>query len=226
MPAVDATLTKLQRLLSLIAAMPESFYARRLPWLTGRREKTAAISLTARVASEPTMISSIADFVARVPFTTKDEILQDRLLHPPFGTNFTENLGRYTRFCQTSGTSTGQPMAVLDTPESWEAMLTCWRRVYKMAALRPGPPAEPGADAALSLLVPSFLLSEIERAFEIGFLLFLPFLIIDLVVSAVLMSMGMMMVPPVIVSMPFKLAFFVVADGWSLVSSSLVRSYF
>lgn len=138
MPAVDATLTKLQRLLSLIAAMPESFYARRLPWLTGRREKTAAISLTARVASEPTMITSVADFVARVPFTTKDEILQDRLLHPPFGTNFTENLGRYTRFCQTSGTSTGQPMAVLDTPESWEAMLTCWRRVYKMAALRPG----------------------------------------------------------------------------------------
>jgi flagellar biosynthesis protein FliP len=96
----------------------------------------------------------------------------------------------------------------------------------ELAALRPGPPAEPGTDAALSLLVPSFLLSEIERAFEIGFLLFLPFLIIDLVVSAVLMSMGMMMVPPVIVSMPFKLAFFVVADGWSLVSSALVRSYF
>ena len=62
--------------------------------------------------------------------------------------------------------------------------------------------------------------------FAVGFLVFLPFLIIDLVVSAVLMSMGMMMVPPVIVSMPFKLAFFVVADGWSLVSSALVRSYF
>lgn len=78
----------------------------------------------------------------------------------------------------------------------------------------------------LSLLVPSFLLSEIERAFEIGFLIFLPFLIIDLVVAAILMSMGMMMVPPAIVSLPFKLAFFVVADGWSLVSSALVRSYF
>jgi len=78
----------------------------------------------------------------------------------------------------------------------------------------------------LSLLVPSFLLSEIERAFEIGFLIFLPFLIIDLVVAAILMSMGMMMVPPAIVSLPFKLAFFVVADGWSLVSAALVRSYY
>jgi flagellar biosynthesis protein FliP len=84
----------------------------------------------------------------------------------------------------------------------------------------------PEASAPLSLLVPSFLLSEISRAFQIGFLVFLPFLIIDLVVAAVLMSMGMMMVPPAIVSLPFKLAFFVVADGWSLVSSALVRSYF
>jgi len=81
-------------------------------------------------------------------------------------------------------------------------------------------------EAPLSLLVPSFLLSEIERAFQIGFLIFLPFLIIDLVVSAVLMSMGMMMVPPVIVSLPFKLSFFVLADGWSLLASALVRSYF
>ena len=81
-------------------------------------------------------------------------------------------------------------------------------------------------DAPLSILVPSFMLSEIARAFEIGFLIFLPFLIIDLVVAAVLMSMGMMMVPPAIVSLPFKLAFFVVADGWTLLSESLVRGYF
>lgn len=80
-------------------------------------------------------------------------------------------------------------------------------------------------DAPLSILIPSFMLSEIERAFQIGFLVFLPFLIIDLVVAAVLMSMGMMMVPPSVVSLPFKLAFFVVADGWSLISSALVRSY-
>jgi flagellar biosynthetic protein FliP len=94
-----------------------------------------------------------------------------------------------------------------------------------MQALRPGEVSAP-VDASLSLLVPSFLLSEIQRAFEIGFLIYLPFLIIDLVVAAVLMSMGMMMVPPAVVSMPFKLAFFVVADGWALVSSALVRSFF
>ena len=79
--------------------------------------------------------------------------------------------------------------------------------------------------APLSLLVPSFLLSEIARAFEIGFLIFIPFLIIDLVVAAILMSMGMMMVPPAIVSLPFKLAFFVIADGWTLIAEALVRGY-
>ena len=83
-----------------------------------------------------------------------------------------------------------------------------------------------GNEAPLALLVPSFLLSEVERAFQIGFLVFLPFLVIDLVVAAILMSMGMMMVPPAIVSLPFKLAFFVVADGWTLISGALVRSYF
>ncbi len=81
-------------------------------------------------------------------------------------------------------------------------------------------------DAALAVLIPSFLLSEIERAFQIGFLIFLPFLVIDLVVAAVLMSMGMMMVPPAMVALPFKLAFFVVADGWTLISEALVKGYF
>ena len=95
-----------------------------------------------------------------------------------------------------------------------------------MAALRPdavGLDLKP--ETPLAILVPSFLLSEIARAFQIGFLIFMPFLIIDLVVAAVLMSMGMMMVPPAIVSLPFKLAFFVIADGWSLIASALVRSY-
>ncbi|WP_425450815.1 flagellar type III secretion system pore protein FliP [Pseudoroseicyclus aestuarii] len=95
-----------------------------------------------------------------------------------------------------------------------------------LAGLRPGlDPAQPIPEAPLSVLVPSFMLSEIARAFQVGFMIFLPFLIIDLVVAAVLMSMGMMMVPPAIVSLPFKLAFFVVADGWSLLAGSLVRSY-
>ena len=97
--------------------------------------------------------------------------------------------------------------------------------IAALQALRPGEVLPP-VDSPLSLLVPSFLLSEVQRAFEIGFLIFLPFLIIDLVVAAVLMSMGMMMVPPAVVSLPFKLAFFVVADGWSLISGALVRSYF
>ena len=92
----------------------------------------------------------------------------------------------------------------------------------------PTPPtqgAQATAEPALSVLVPSFMLSEIQRAFEIGFHVSLPFLIIDLVVSAVLMSMGMMMVPPAVVALPFKLAFFVVVDGWGLIAAALVRSY-
>ncbi len=86
------------------------------------------------------------------------------------------------------------------------------------------PPARP-EDLSLRILVPAFMISELKRAFEIGFLLFLPFLIIDLVVASVLMSMGMMMLPPVVVSLPFKLIFFVLVDGWSLVAGSLVQSY-
>ncbi len=97
---------------------------------------------------------------------------------------------------------------------------------YAIADLRPGTAGiDPDAEAPFSVLVPSFLLSEISRAFQIGFLIFLPFMIIDMVVSAVLMSMGMMMVPPAVVSLPFKLAFFVVADGWSMIAGALVRSY-
>lgn len=79
--------------------------------------------------------------------------------------------------------------------------------------------------APLRALIPAFMLSELRRAFEIGFLLFLPFLIIDMVIAAILTSMGMMMLPPLVVSLPFKLIFFVLVDGWWLVVGSLVRSY-
>jgi flagellar biosynthetic protein FliP len=85
-------------------------------------------------------------------------------------------------------------------------------------------PADPD-QISLRILVPAFMISELKRAFEIGFLLFLPFLIIDLVIASILMSMGMMMLPPVVVSLPFKLIFFVLVDGWSLVAGSLVQSY-
>ena len=77
----------------------------------------------------------------------------------------------------------------------------------------------------LHVLIPSFILSELKWAFEIGFLIYLPFLIIDLVVASVLMGMGMMMLPPVIISLPFKLIFFVLIDGWYMLAGSLVKSY-
>lgn len=80
-------------------------------------------------------------------------------------------------------------------------------------------------DITLSTLVPAFMISELRRAFEIGFLLYLPFLIIDLVIASVLMSMGMMMLPPVVISLPFKLIFFVLVDGWNMVAGSLVKSF-
>ena len=77
----------------------------------------------------------------------------------------------------------------------------------------------------IQVITPAFMISELKRAFEIGFLLFVPFLVIDLVVASVLMSMGMMMLPPVVVSLPFKLIFFVLVDGWRLVAGSLVESF-
>ena len=87
------------------------------------------------------------------------------------------------------------------------------------------PPPETAETIELRILVPAFMISELRRAFEIGFLLFLPFVIIDMVVASVLMSMGMMMLPPVVISLPFKLIFFVLVDGWNLVAGSLVRSF-
>jgi flagellar biosynthetic protein FliP len=86
-------------------------------------------------------------------------------------------------------------------------------------------PPETAETIPLHILVPAFMISELRRAFEIGFLLFLPFVIIDMVVASVLMSMGMMMLPPVVISLPFKLVFFVLVDGWHLVAGSLVRSF-
>ena len=85
-------------------------------------------------------------------------------------------------------------------------------------------PSEDGM-TPLSLLVPAFVLSEIQRAFEIGFIVLLPFLVIDMLVASILMAMGMMMVPPAVVSLPFKVAFFVLTNGWVAVSGALVRGY-
>ena len=81
------------------------------------------------------------------------------------------------------------------------------------------------ADIPTTVLIPSFIISELKTAFQIGFMLYVPFLIIDMVVASVLLSMGMMMLPPVMVSLPFKLMIFVLADGWHLIVGSLVKSF-
>jgi flagellar biosynthetic protein FliP len=80
-------------------------------------------------------------------------------------------------------------------------------------------------DIPLSVLIPSFMISELKTAFEIGFILYMPFLIIDMIISSVLLSMGMMMLPPVLISLPFKLLLFVLVDGWNLLAGSLVKSF-
>ena len=77
----------------------------------------------------------------------------------------------------------------------------------------------------MKTIIPAFIISEVKTAFQIGFVLFLPFLVIDMVVASVLLSMGMMQLPPVMVSLPFKVLLFIMVDGWSLVISSLVNSY-
>lgn len=86
------------------------------------------------------------------------------------------------------------------------------------------PPAK-ADDVSLRILIPAFMISELRRAFEMGFLIYLPFIIIDMVVASILMSMGMMMLPPVVVSLPFKLIFFVLVDGWSMLAGTLIRSF-
>jgi flagellar biosynthetic protein FliP len=84
---------------------------------------------------------------------------------------------------------------------------------------------ESASDVPLQVVIPAFMISELRRAFEIGFMLFLPFLVIDIVTSSILMSMGMMMLPPIVISLPFKIIFFVLVDGWNLVTGSLIKSF-
>lgn len=85
-------------------------------------------------------------------------------------------------------------------------------------------PAQP-MQVDITTIVPAFMISEIRRAFEIGFLLYIPFIVIDMVVASILMSMGMMMLPPIMIALPFKIIFFVLVDGWNLLVGSLVRSF-
>jgi flagellar biosynthetic protein FliP len=95
--------------------------------------------------------------------------------------------------------------------------------IAAQAAEKPDAAAKP---VDLRVLIPAFMVSELRRAFEIGFLIVLPFLIIDIVVGTLVMSMGMMMMPPVVLALPFKILFFILIDGWNLLVGGLVQSYF
>ena len=96
----------------------------------------------------------------------------------------------------------------------------------KAQPIAPSQPAtQDSPDVELRILIPAFMISELRRGFEIGFLIVLPFLVIDLIVATLTMSMGMMMLPPTVISLPFKILFFVLIDGWNLLVGSLVRSF-
>jgi flagellar biosynthetic protein FliP len=114
---------------------------------------------------------------------------------------------------------TAAPMKVFMLRHTRKKDLSLFLRIAK------APAPQTKADVPMEVLLPAFLISELKTAFEIGFMIFLPFLIVDMVVASILLSMGMMMLPPVVISLPFKVLLFVLVDGWYLVVSSLVRGY-
>ncbi|GJD64227.1 flagellar type III secretion system pore protein FliP [Methylobacterium frigidaeris] len=99
-------------------------------------------------------------------------------------------------------------------------------QTFQDLASRTFPKPQEGEKIDLRILIPAFMISELRRGFEIGFLIALPFLVIDMIVSTIVMSMGMMMLPPTVISLPFKVLFFILIDGWNLLVSGLVRSFF
>lgn len=113
------------------------------------------------------------------------------------------------------------------TTEPFRAFMTARTDPEALATLTDAVnrPLAPGEEPPFALLATAFMLSEIKHAFQIGFVIFLPFMVIDLVVASVLMAVGMMMVPPTVVSLPFKLGFFVLADGWLKITEALLRGY-
>jgi flagellar biosynthetic protein FliP len=144
------------------------------------------------------------------------------VMTPTFTAVYDNAIGPLTRqeittdeaFTRASG-----PMKTFMGAHTREQDLALFLDMGKMA--KPKTPEE----TPLQALIPAFMISELKRAFEIGFLIFVPFLVIDMAVSSILMSMGMMMLPPVVISLPFKLIFFVLVDGWRLIAGSLVASY-
>lgn len=114
---------------------------------------------------------------------------------------------------------TAAPMKVFMLRHTRKKDLALFLRIAK------APAPKTKADVPMECLLPAFLISELKTAFEIGFMIFLPFLVVDMVVASILLSMGMMMLPPVVISLPFKVLLFVLVDGWYLIVGSLVRGY-
>ena len=114
---------------------------------------------------------------------------------------------------------TSAPMKVFMLRHTRKKDLSLFLKIAK------APAPKTKADVPMECLLPAFLISELKTAFEIGFMIFLPFLIVDMVVASILLSMGMMMLPPVVISLPFKVLLFVMVDGWYLIVGSLVRGY-
>ena len=114
---------------------------------------------------------------------------------------------------------TAAPLKVFMLKQTRKKDLSLFLRLSK------SPAPQTKADVPLTALLPAFMISELKTAFEIGFMIFLPFLVVDMVVASILLSMGMMMLPPVVISLPFKVLLFVMVDGWYLIVSSLVRGY-
>jgi flagellar biosynthetic protein FliP len=144
------------------------------------------------------------------------------VMAPTFETSYHDGIGPLIEDKITEAQAMPLAMAPLHTFMMGNVRLQDLKLFADIAKMKPV--VEP-KDTPLRVLVPAFMISELRRAFEIGFLLFLPFLIIDMVVASILMSMGMMMLPSAIISLPFKIIFFVLIDGWYLVAGSLVQSF-
>jgi flagellar biosynthetic protein FliP len=144
------------------------------------------------------------------------------IMQPTFERAWNEGIGPLTKqelTLQQAWPKATQPLKQFMLVQTREKDLDLFIRLARIPT-----PQTPQA-LPLRVVTPAFMISELRRAFEIGFLLFVPFLVIDLVVASLLMAMGMMMLPPVVVSLPFKLIFFVLVDGWRLVAESLVQSF-
>jgi flagellar biosynthesis protein FliP len=156
------------------------------------------------------VLVSLALFLTLFIMTPTLQAAWDTAIHPLIEEKITE---------EEAFTAIGKPFQAFMLSQVRDQDLKLFMDLGKLDAV-----AKP-EDTPFRVLIPAFMISELKRAFEIGFMVFIPFIIIDMVVASILMSMGMMMLPPVMLSLPFKLIFFVLIDGWYLLSGSLVQSF-